>query len=304
MISIIICSVNPELLASIKKNIGETIGIPHEIVDIDNSKNQYGICKIYNEGGAKAKFPILCFMHEDILFETKNWGQLICAHLADSCTGLLGIAGGDAKSLVPSSWSIPIVSNEINLVQHYKFGKEIHTKITVTNPYTQGIAKKVIALDGVLLCTKKEVFAEFKFDEATFGGFHGYDIDYSLQVNTKYDVYVIFDVIIHHFSEGNPDKKWIDSAILVSKKWKNKLPVSIYNLSMPEYNLHHWHSLQVFLQHLFRLNYGYITIIKFYLTYSFTRFFTIRRFLSMGKYVFANMYSNYKLKHKELEPKH
>jgi hypothetical protein len=301
MISVIICSVNPVSLANIKKNIQETIGIPYEIIDIDNSKNQYGICKAYNEGGAKARFPILCFMHEDISFETQHWGDLVCRHLADDSTGLLGIAGGDAKSLVPSSWSVPIISNEINLVQHYKSNKAPVERIVTTNPNVPGPKKKVVALDGVWLCTKKEVFDQFKFDEINFAGFHGYDIDYSLQVNTRYDLYVVFDIVIHHFSEGTPDKKWIDSAIRVSSKWKHRLPVSVYHLPISSYNLHHWQSLQVFIYRLFNLDYNYFIIIKFYLVYSFTRFFSVRRFFSMGKYVLISMYNNYRPRRNELK---
>ena len=291
MISIIICSVNPAALDNVKKNIEETIGIPYEIIAIDNSKNQYGICKAYNMGAGRAKFPVLCFMHEDISFETANWGQLVCGHLADDRTGLLGVAGGDAKSLVPSSWSVPIISNEINLVQHYKSDKPTE-RIVVTNPDVSGSRKKVVALDGVWLCTKKKVLDQFKFDEINFTGFHGYDIDFSLQVNTRYDPYVVFDIVIHHYSEGTPDKKWIDSAIGVSRKWKRHLPVSIYDLPMSSYRLYHWRSLQVFIYRLFNLNYSYPAILKFYLAYSFTRFFSARRFFSMGRYVLLGMYNH------------
>jgi Glycosyltransferase like family len=297
MISVIICSVNKFLLNRLEKNIAETIGVPFEIIAIDNSLHHHGICKVYNEGGAKARYPYLCFTHEDVSFETKNWGERVCKYLADSCTGLLGIAGGDCKGLVPSSWSMAAISNEINIIQHYKFNSAPVKQVVVTNPATEGNIKRVVTIDGVWLCTKKEIFEEFRFDEITFTGFHGYDIDYSLQVNTKYNSYVIFDIVLHHFSEGSPDKKWIESALRISKKWKKHLPVSIHNLSAADYTFHHWRSLQVFLQNLFCLNYSYASIIKFYLAYSFTRFFSLRRFLSMGKYVtLTMMHSNYRKK--------
>jgi Glycosyltransferase like family len=291
MISVIICSVNPVLLASVKKNIAETIGVPYELISIDNSLNQYGICKAYNEGGSKARFPVLCFMHEDVAFETMNWGTKVCEHLAGADAGLLGVAGGDSKALVPSSWSVPVISNEINLVQHYKSGQAPAKRIIETGELVKGSKQKVIAADGVWLCTKKSVFDQFKFDETNFPGFHGYDIDYSLQVGTTYSVYVVFDILIHHFSEGSPDRKWVESAVQVSKKWKKRLPVSVYNLNSSQYSFHHWHSLRVYLQHLFRLQYSYSAILMSLFTYSFTRFFSIRRFLSMSKYVLISMYS-------------
>src|SRR5215467_10902842 len=195
MISIIICSANSALLDTVKKNIADSIGVPFEVIAIDNSKNEFGICRAYNRGAAKAKFPVLCFMHEDIFIETKNWGNLVCKHLNYDNAGLIGVAGGDAKSMVPSSWSIPMISNEINVYQHYKAGLQTSKLVMETSGDIVGTKKKVVALDGMWLCTKKEIFDQFKFDEITYGGFHGYDIDFSLQVNTKYDVFVIFDIL-------------------------------------------------------------------------------------------------------------
>ncbi|MBC7913734.1 MAG: hypothetical protein H7Y07_06385 [Pyrinomonadaceae bacterium] len=287
MISIIICSINAQNLAKLKVNIKETIGVPFELIAIDNSKTSKGICRVYNQGAQQAKFPVLCFVHEDVLFATLNWGRNICEHLSDKQTGLLGLAGGDSKSRVPSSWSIPIKSNEINIYQHYKREKKEPMHIVETSPGNAS-KKRVVALDGVFLCTRKDVFEQFQFDEKTFTGFHGYDIDFSLQVNTKYNNYVIFDIVVHHFSDGTPDKKWIESAKLISNKWKKALPVSIYPLAEAEANLYHWKSLQVFLQKLFELKYPLPIIFQNYLVYSFNQYFTVRRFVSMGKYVFLS----------------
>lgn len=287
MVSIIICSINPVYLDALTKNIDQTIGLPYQIIAIDNTINKFGICKVYNDGAKQAIYDTLCFVHEDVAFATQNWGQIILNHLQNEKVGLIGLAGGDAKSCVPSSWSIPIVSNQINIFQHFKDKTKPAQHIVETNvPNT--LKQQVAALDGVFLCTRKDVFGKFKFDEHTFRGFHGYDIDYSLQVNTQYQVFVIFDLVLHHFSEGTPDSKWVNSAIALSNKWKKQLPICIYNLTKAEENLYHWRSLQVFLQKLFELNYPLPIIAKNYLKYSFTKYFRFRRFFSMGKYVFVS----------------
>jgi hypothetical protein len=290
MISIIICSVNKFLLSQVKLNIEETIGIPYEIIAIDNAVNKEGICTVYNKAGSMAQFPILCFVHEDVSFETKNWGLLVEQHLADSKIGLIGLAGGDTKGIVPSSWSSSFISNEINIYQHYKSGSKPHQHILTTAGGGVKMQKEVVALDGVFLCTRKEIFDRIKFDEINFKGFHGYDIDYSLQILKEFKVAVVFDILLHHYSEGKPDGNWLKSAFIISKKWRSSLPVSAYNLSDKEFNLHHWQILQVFLSHLFRLQYRFDKILFYYLSFSFTRFFTIRRFLSMGKYVLQYFY--------------
>ena len=290
MISIIICSVDKQLLDKLVLNIRETIGVEFEIISTDNSIDKLGICKIYNESAVNAKFPILCFMHEDISIDTKNWGGLVVNYLADKQTGMLGVAGGDTKSSVPSPWAVSAISNEINIVQHDKFNKKPARHIVISNPEKTGTLKQVVTLDGVWLCTKKEVFDQFRFDERTYTGFHGYDIDFSLQVNSKYKLYVVFEILINHYSEGTPDMRWLESTILVSKKWKRDLPVSVYPLSKSQYIQHHWRSLRLFLLHLFRLKFGYVEILKFYFAYSFTSYFSFRKFLSTGKYVLVNIF--------------
>jgi hypothetical protein len=110
MISIIICSIDPCRLDQLNRNIEQTIGVPYELIPIDNSSNRYGLCQAYNLGAARAAYPILCFMHEDIAFETADWGLSVIRHLEDPSVGLIGVAGGDGRALVPCSWSVPVES--------------------------------------------------------------------------------------------------------------------------------------------------------------------------------------------------
>lgn len=67
MISIIICSRFQSISKELKDNIENTVGVVHEIICIDNSKSQYDIFSAYNEGVKRSQYPLLCFMHEDIL---------------------------------------------------------------------------------------------------------------------------------------------------------------------------------------------------------------------------------------------
>ncbi|MBC7850701.1 MAG: hypothetical protein H7Y31_13250, partial [Chitinophagaceae bacterium] len=175
MISIIICSADPRKLSFVTDNITNTIGLPFEVIAIDNSNGQYGICEAYNTGAKKATHSFLCFMHEDVFFETDNWGEIVCRHLNNPSIGLIGIAGGDAKSIVPSSWSIPVFSNEINITQHSKKNPAEKERQLVSRGSSISAANRVVVLDGVWLCTRKTVFGEYQFDQKTFTGFHGYD---------------------------------------------------------------------------------------------------------------------------------
>lgn len=285
MISIIICSVDPALLEKVTLNIKDTIGVPFEIISTDNRAANEGLCSIYNKAGCRARYETLCFIHEDVLFRTRNWGPLLLDHLKDPAIGLLGVAGGDAMGTVPSTWSNPFRSREINLIQHYKAGDVISRHLFATEDGVWRPRKTALVLDGVFLSTRKSLFDKFKFDATHFPGFHGYDIDYSLQIGSRYKVVVVFDILLSHFSEGRQDRQWLESTLAVHRKWKDRLPVSVHPLTEKDFRLYHWRLLQVFLEHLSRLHYSKRQILSYYLRYSFNRYFTVRRFLAMGKYV-------------------
>ena len=50
MLSIIICSISPERLQAVKRNIQHSIGVEHEFIIIDNREKKWPIAKAYNYG--------------------------------------------------------------------------------------------------------------------------------------------------------------------------------------------------------------------------------------------------------------
>ena len=77
MLSIIICSVSPERLEQVTRNIHDTIGVDYEIIAIDNREKQWPIARAYNEGASRAHYPFLFFVHEDVKFHSVGWGKCI-----------------------------------------------------------------------------------------------------------------------------------------------------------------------------------------------------------------------------------
>ncbi len=245
MISIIICSVHPSLFILIEENISKTIGTPpFEIIKIDNTNNQYGICTAYNTGAAAAKFPYLCFVHEDVIFRSMNWGEeLISFFEKNQEAGLIGIAGSKYKSLSPGSWVNGLPSLDcLNLIQHGKNGPERQN----FNPEGDRSYVEVKTVDGVFLFTTRQVWSEMPFDHQTFKGFHCYDLDFSLQIGRKYKVYVTYALLLEHLSTGSLNKDWIKQSILLSDKWKNELPVG--NLPFSEQKKIEWWQKKLFFQ--------------------------------------------------------
>jgi hypothetical protein len=228
MISIIISSSNPEYLSAVKKNIDETIGVPYEVLAVDNAEGKKGICEVYNTAGANAKYDVMCFMHEDVILHTQDWGKKVVEIMSDLQVGLIGVAGSTYKSLTPGGWAclgIDVSRLKDNILQRYKFSEQ-ETKHCFHNSNNEKLSH-VAAVDGVWICTRKDIFDEFKFDEDRFKRFHGYDVDFSLQVGAKYKVCVTFEVLLEHFSEGNYAQEWILEIFLLHDKYKNFLPLAV-----------------------------------------------------------------------------
>ncbi len=209
----------------VKQNIAQTIGVPFEIIAIEN-KRVMGICKAYNLGAAKAKFPYLCFVHEDIEFKTQNWANsLIAKFESDDQTGLIGVAGTTYKSLAPGGWgNVSKETDRLNIIQHYKDNREPEYCNQTNKDFEQ-----VECVDGVFLFTKRSIYQENKFDENTFTDFHCYDLDFSLSIYQTKKVFVTNQVLIEHFSPGGMDANWIKETIKLSTKWAKFLPAGVLN---------------------------------------------------------------------------
>lgn len=251
MISIIICSANATDLNLVSQNINQTVGIPYEIISIDNSSGKMGICEVYNAGARQAKYDTLCFMHEDIEMKTLNWGSKIVSLLSENPKiGLIGVAGGGYKSVTPSGWyNYDMEKNGgsySNVLQGYK-REGLPETHDYNNPKNESFSK-VACLDGCWLSTRKEVWNEFPFDENLLNRFHGYDLDISLSIGQKYDAVVTFEVLLRHFSEGNYDKSWFEEMLKIHEKWSYVLPVDADNLITADLAFNEKRAFRRFLQ--------------------------------------------------------
>jgi len=213
MLSIIVSSHKQNFFEQFSENIEKTIGsIPYEIIQIWNPALM-GICQAYNKGAKSAKYNHLLFVHEDILFLTENWGEILFEkYFSLPNVGLLGMAGDKHKFKMPYGFSSGLRNCGFISVHHKSY---IEYLKKADYPI------KVKVLDGVFLAMKREVYEKYPFDE-TLSGFHFYDIDISLRVAENYQNYVINDFFIFHFSEGNFGNQWIQAALDFNKrKYKN-----------------------------------------------------------------------------------
>ena len=230
MISVIICSINKILAAQVQKNIAETIGVDWEPVVIDNTTAPESITHVYNQGAEKAKYDVLCFVHEDVIFTTQNWGVKLMDHFKnDARLGLIGIAGCKYKSKVPSGWATGLA--EIDCCNIIHLDSKGNQQKMYFNPLPGSLTQEVTVLDGVLLCCPKKVWQAVRFDDILLKDFHLYDLDFSFRVAEKYKVMVSFEIELIHLTEGgNFSDKWVEATLTWHEKMNAKLPAYIQGL--------------------------------------------------------------------------
>lgn len=227
MISIVICGRDKEISQNLYNNINTTIGVPYELVYIDNSDNKLNLFSAYNKGVLASKYELICFMHDDVIYKTRLWGSLVVDKFSLSEVGAIGVAGTPYVSYFPGPWW---ASNLVaqNIIQENK-----QTTLNYTSTLQNQLIAPVILLDGVWFCIRKSIFKHIQFDEINFNGFHMYDMDIAMQIFDKgYKLFCIYDILIEHKSIGKLNKNWIINRVQFYKKWKKKLPLSIVPLSL------------------------------------------------------------------------
>lgn len=228
MLSIIICSVSPERLQQISRNMYDTIGVEYEIIAIDNREKKWPIARAYNEGARQARYPFLFFVHEDVKFHSQNWGIVIEDKLKEPDCGVIGFAGSKVKLNCYSGW---MQDGDWACSFFYQGGGE-RTILQVMHVTLEHSFEEVVILDGFGMFVRKDVWNLYPFDEELLTGFHCYDLDFSLQiaVSKQYKNYVCcsLKVLVEHFSLGKYNRSWCQDTIRLHKlKWNKILPLKV-----------------------------------------------------------------------------
>jgi glycosyltransferase involved in cell wall biosynthesis len=221
MISLIICSRKSTIPEELSKNIEKTIGYEYELIVIDNSTNRYSIFKAYNIGIERSRGEYLCFIHDDVLFHTQNWGRVVKRIFEeDKKIGLIGIAGAKNKSKMPSAWwDCNKGDNYTYIVQHFKNKK----KETMNYGFDKNPIEEVVVIDGVFMVLRKKDKISF---HKSMTGFHNYDLNLSFECKKQgLKIVVTNQLLIEHFSIGSINKEWIASTSKMHELYQKILPL-------------------------------------------------------------------------------
>ena len=227
MISVIICSRTADISQELKDNIAATIGCEYELCVIDNSHNEYNIFSAYNEGVCRSTGDILCFMHEDIVFHSENWGEMLHNHFEQfPQTGAVGVLGGHYLPKRPCYWLEPR-KESANYIQGGVREEQYYTRRILHQQYRKP-RTFVAALDGVFIAMPKCMFTKelVRWDDQTFNGFHFYDADMCMQVHKAgYNVEIVWDIVLEHRNKSEFNQDFISARLVWFKKWENSLPM-------------------------------------------------------------------------------
>ncbi len=210
-----------------------------EVLPYENN-GEYSLTEIYNKGLSEASSDIVVFCHDDILFETKNWGEkLLKAFTKNPEYGILGVAG--TNHMISGMWW------EIKNAMHGTVKHTDGTKVW-TNKYSQNYGndlKEMVVVDGLFIAVNKNII-KHKFDEK-FNGFHFYDLSFCFKNHLdNVKIGLISNILILHKSVGAVNQQWAENKTKFESIYSDKLPIClnkenshiIFDKDLPKIDMH------------------------------------------------------------------
>jgi glycosyltransferase involved in cell wall biosynthesis len=205
-----------------QEHLIKTSGLNKHIEIIEIINNGEDLTKSYNRGLKQAKNNIVVFCHDDITFETKNWGnKLIKLFESNPEYGIIGVAGTKYLSQSGRWWENP--RKMYGRVQHTHEGK------TWLSSYSADLGQnleEVVLVDGLFFSVDKSKIKK-TFNEDV-KGFHFYDVNFCFEnyiENVKVGVTTV--IRVNHQSIGMTNEQWEVNRLEFSEKFKDRLPVNI-----------------------------------------------------------------------------
>lgn len=221
MISIIICSINPDKFTAVSENYASLLGAaPFEIIGIHDARS---LCEGYNRGIAQSRGDILIFCHDDIEIITPDFHARLCQHLKQH--DVIGCAG--TTRVVNGFWGYAGDPFIHGIVAEPLAGAwpGNHFDLHAWGGVSVVVVDQIQALDGFFIAMNRRVIEAMRFDEKTFDGFHVYDADFTFSAYLSgFSLAVCKDILIAHQSNGNFDDAYQIHNARFLKKYQGRLP--------------------------------------------------------------------------------
>lgn len=170
-----------------------------------------GICSVYNQilesASEQASCEAVVLLHDDTYILDPNFrAKILSSFRLDPRLGVVGVVG--ASRIASLAWWESAA----------KVGEVYESRGFIDFGSPRG---PVDVVDGLLMVLGRSVFTHIRFDERMFTGFHGYDIDYCLQVRSVgFSCRVIPMEILHKTKGGlgNQDD-FLKASSALAAKW-------------------------------------------------------------------------------------
>jgi glycosyltransferase involved in cell wall biosynthesis len=209
---------NPQFSEYLKKSSGLK---DVEVIEKVNN-GEKSLSQVYNEIIDESSNDIIVLCHDDIYFDTKNWGKrLLRSFEKNPEFGILGVAGSTYMPKSGQWWEDR--SKMVGVVNHEHQGKKWESKYSINEEHE---IKETVIVDGLFIALNKNKIKK-GFDESV-EGFHFYDVEFSFQNHLDgVKVGVMFNVRVTHKSIGQTNQKWEENRNIFAEKNKNILPIKI-----------------------------------------------------------------------------
>jgi hypothetical protein len=201
-ISIVVCSIHHDRLAAMEKNFREALGRrEHEFIAIRDARS---LCEGYGRGLARTRHPIVVFAHDDVALLSPapfdEFERALATH------DVVGLAGSDKVRGPAVMWAgHPHLRGFVAMPAE----SDPHAYTATLYSLEGGTLGAMQALDGFCFAARRESALAVGFDEATFDGFHFYDLDFTYRAHLAgRSVAVTTDVTAVHLSLGNFEADW------------------------------------------------------------------------------------------------
>lgn len=216
--------------AKFESHINQTIGVDYSFYVYPNF-NQFSLTEVYNRAidEHSSENSIMVFCHNDIEFETKNWGKILLRHFNNPNTDyqIIGVAG--SKTLFEHGcWWLTQDKKSMNMSAMVGLVNHDNGLRKWTSQYSSphiGV-KPVLLVDGLFMAVDASSDGiESNFIE-DYKGFHYYDVSFCLENYLRgCNIGVITDIRITHKSIGQTNEQWELNRQQFAEAYKEDLPI-------------------------------------------------------------------------------
>ncbi len=182
---------------------------------------------LLDEFSERDELEALVLVHQDAEIIDADFCQIVRRALADPHVGVVGCVGAvGVRSIAWWEASVTLASF-VNRYQEHGGGDLASFSWEWTEAPAYARTGEVETLDGFVLVLSPWVVRNLRFDES-LGQFHGYDLDFCLQVRASGRTVITADFrAVHHRQlEMVPDpEEWIEAHIRVAEKWDGEMGI-------------------------------------------------------------------------------